>query len=89
MGKKRKLLDEYRFPGYRPRAEVRGMFGDPMARVVRLERAEKKRYAAVVGKDTGATTTRGCGGYGIFRVQPRGYIWRWRFGGCYAGGVGR
>jgi hypothetical protein len=38
MGKKRSLLDGYQFPGYRPRARVKGIFGDPKARVIRLER---------------------------------------------------
>jgi hypothetical protein len=28
MGKARRLLDEYRFPGYQPKAGVRGVFGD-------------------------------------------------------------
>ena len=40
MKKKRTLLDEYRFPGYRPRARIKGIFGDPAARVVTLVRTQ-------------------------------------------------
>lgn len=41
MGRERRLVDVYRFPAFRPRAAVRGVFGDPNASVVRLERREK------------------------------------------------
>lgn len=41
MGKIRRLLDVYRFPGFRPKARVKGLFGDPKARVIRLERLQK------------------------------------------------
>jgi len=64
MRKRRRLLDEYRFPGYRPRAEVRGVFGDPRARVIRLERVQKKRLVVIVVQSTGAITTRRHVGYG-------------------------
>lgn len=56
MGKQRRLLDEYRFPGYRPRADIQGVFEDPRARVIRLERAQKKRFVAVVVRVIGVTT---------------------------------
>ena len=35
------MLDEYRFPGFRPKAEITGIFGDPKARGIRLERRQK------------------------------------------------
>jgi len=89
MGKKRRLLDEYRFPGYRPRANVRGEFGDPRARIIWLERAQKKRFVAVVAGGIGATTTRRYGGYGTCRAAMRGFTWRWRFGGSFVGGAER
>jgi hypothetical protein len=34
----RRLLDVYRFAGFRPQATVRGVFGDPKARVITLVR---------------------------------------------------
>jgi hypothetical protein len=44
--KRRRLLDAYRFAGFRRLDEVRGVFGDPHARVVTLVRRSKKRPAA-------------------------------------------
>jgi hypothetical protein len=88
MEKRKRLLDEYRFPGYRPNAEVRGVFGDPRARIIRLERAQKKRFVVVVVRFTGATTTRRYGGFEICPVGMLGFIWRWRYGGFIAGSVG-
>ena len=42
MQKHRRLEDAYRFIGFRPEPRVRGIFGDPKARIVRLlvERVE-------------------------------------------------
>jgi hypothetical protein len=89
MGKKRKLLDEYRFPGFRPRAETEGIFGDPKARVIKLERTQKKQYAGNVGRFIRIITTRRCGGYETYHVGIHGYIWKRRFGGYYAESVGK
>jgi hypothetical protein len=89
MGKKRKLLDEYRFPGFRPRAEIQGVFGDPKARVIKLKRTQKKQYAGVVARFIGVITTGRCDGYGIYHVEMHGYIWKWRFGGYYVGSAGK
>ena len=47
MGKQRRLQDAYRFAGLRPLATVRGVFGDPKARIVVLVRRRKKRPVAV------------------------------------------
>ncbi len=41
-----RLPDTYRFPGFRPEAVVRGIFGDPKARIVALRRRRKKRSVA-------------------------------------------
>jgi len=89
MEKKRQLLDEYRFPGFRPRADVHGVFGDPKARVIRLERTQKKRSVDVVEKCTESTTTRRFGGYEICHVGMHGYTWRRKSGGSYARAVGK
>lgn len=81
------MLDEYQFPGFRPRADMRGVFGDPQARVIQLKRTQKKRCADVVGRFIGVITTRGCGGYGTYPVGMYGFIWKWRYVGCDARGV--
>lgn len=87
MGKKRRLLDEYRFPGFGPRAEIKGIFGDSKARVIRLKRIQKKRYAGVVERFIGVITTRRSVGYGIYPVEMHGFTWKWRCGEYYAGSV--
>jgi hypothetical protein len=43
----RRLWDTYVFPGFRPEQTVRGIFGDPEARVITLKRRSKKRLVDV------------------------------------------
>src|SRR3972149_2877635 len=88
MVKKRRLLDEYQFPGVRPLSAIQGMFGDPKARIIRLERSEKKRPVAFAGLCIGATTTRRDAGYGTCLAGMPGDTWKWRFGASDARGAG-
>ncbi len=46
MRKKRRLEDQYRFGEFRPDPAVRGIFGDPKARIVRLVRRQKTACGA-------------------------------------------
>lgn len=87
MPEKRRLLDEYRFPGFRPRAEVEGVFGDSKARVIRLERRQKKRCAAAVYGWGVVFMISERGGFGIYRVERREFIWRSKRGEFSASGV--
>jgi hypothetical protein len=59
MAKFKQLHDLYRFPGFVPRARIRGVFGDPLAVVITLQRRRKKRFAARAGMYLGAPTTSG------------------------------
>ena len=43
--RQRRLWDTYTFPGFRPRPTVRGVFGEPKARIITLARRAKKRSA--------------------------------------------
>jgi len=65
------------------------MFGDPKARIVWLDRTEKKRHAVAVAPCIAAITTRQYGGYGTYPVGMPGYIWMWRFGEFTARGAGK
>jgi hypothetical protein len=47
--RKRRLWDAYALPGFRPEGTVRGIFGDPKARIVRLKRRSKKSAAPTCG----------------------------------------
>lgn len=74
MGRKRQLLDEYQFPGFRPKANIKGVFGDPKARVIHLKRTQKKRCADVAIRCIGVITIRRCDGYGIYPAGIHGFI---------------
>ena len=37
----KRLYDAYRFPGFIPRIMLKGLFGDPCARIIRLQRRGK------------------------------------------------
>ena len=76
MGKKRRLLDEYRFPGFRPNAAIKGIFGDSKARVIRLVRTQKKRYAVVVARRIGVITTRRRGGCETYPAGRCVFTWK-------------
>jgi len=67
---------------------MQGIFGDPKARVIRLERTQKKRPVVVVGLSIGAITTKLSGGSGTCPAEMPEYTWRWRFDGSCARGVG-
>ena len=55
--RKRRLADAYAFPGFRPLAMVRGVFGNPKARIITLLRRSKKHDAVVAARVSTAGTT--------------------------------
>ena len=71
MGKQRRLQDQYRFAGARPLATVRGLFGDPVARIVVLVRRQKNglwRVWALAPQLLRSTTSTGAGS--VVRQPP-------------------
>ena len=72
--RKRRLWDAYAFPDFRPEGTVRGIFGDPKARIIRLRRRSKKRCAAVVDACIRAGTIVGPVACAICRAPTRGSI---------------
>jgi hypothetical protein len=76
----RQLRDAYRFPGFEPRGRVRGVFGDPLARVVVLDRRRKKQSAKDVVLQLTAITTTRRDWFEICRAVRCGSIWRWIIG---------
>jgi hypothetical protein len=79
LRKHKRLLDAYRFAGFRPREEVRGIFGDSAARVITFVRRSKKLSARSVVERTLVGTTERHGECGICPVVTHGFIWNWRF----------
>jgi hypothetical protein len=59
MAKLKRLVDLYRFPGFVPQPKIRGIFGDPGAVVLTLQRRRKKRAAGPAAKPAAPTTTSG------------------------------
>ena len=75
--------------GFRPERTVRGIFGDPKARVIALKRRSKKRLAAFAVACRWVGTTGRCAGCAIFLAARLGYIWNWRFDGVDCAGCGK
>ncbi len=80
----RHLWDTYRFPDFRPSPTIRGIFGAPKARVVRLQRRGKKRHAASVDTSIAPGTTGGYAEYATCPAGTHGSIWSWRFAASLA-----
>ncbi|MBI3301100.1 MAG: hypothetical protein HYZ72_03340 [Deltaproteobacteria bacterium] len=82
--KQKRLLDAYRFIGFRPLAHLQGVFGDPKAGVVTLVRRSKKRPAACADEGTRAGTIAADGECAICPAGRSGSPSSSRFGGCFA-----
>jgi hypothetical protein len=86
--KKKRLLDAYRIAGLRPLEPIKGVFGDPHARVVTLVRRSKKRFAGRVVAHIKAGTT---GARDEYAICPAGHtvsFWSSRSGGFVANAAG-
>jgi hypothetical protein len=78
--RRRRLSDGYSFAGFRAKATVRGVFGDPDVQIVRLDRRSKKPFAAVADGSGTAGTTGGCDRFAICRAQDFGLFWNSKCG---------
>lgn len=78
MKKHRRLQDVYQFPGYRPKAAIQGIFGDPHSIVIKMVRLQKKQNAAVVARYTESSMTEKYEEYEICRAETNVYIWKLR-----------
>ena len=75
--KTKTLYDAYRFPGFTPVRELRGVFGDRFARVIRLNRRSKKRSAAPAGPSIEAGTTNDPARSATSRAATTGSTSKW------------
>lgn len=80
MKKIKKLLDEYRFPGFYPKAILKGKFGDHKARIIPLVRRQKKLFADVAGRRIGVSMIGKPELSGTFLVAMQEFIWKWKHG---------
>lgn len=81
MKKTKTLLDEYRFPGFRPLAKVKGKFGDNKVRIITMVRCQKKRFVVVVERFTGLSMIEKRGWSEICHVAMLESISRLKYGG--------
>jgi hypothetical protein len=89
MRKKKTLYDAYQFPGFAPHRIVVGIFGDRHARVIKLDRQEKKQHAVVAAQCTDLSMTIKSAGSVTLSVVTRASIWNYRYGVSCAGAVAR
>jgi hypothetical protein len=85
----RQLTDAYRFTGFRPLSSIRGIFGDPQSRVVRLSRRGKKQTVEAATKYIDHSTTANCAEFEIYLAAIAEYIWSSKFDACYVGNAER
>jgi hypothetical protein len=81
----RRLTDAYAFPGFRPQTLVRGIFGDPKARIVALVRRSKKRCVVFAGESIAAGTIGAPAWFATCRRAIHACTWSWRSGAWTAG----
>jgi len=86
---KRRLWDAYAFPGFRPESTVRGIFGDPKARVIRLSWRSKKHCAVVADPLTMDGTIARSVVCATFHARTRAYFSKSRFDAFFAGFVAK
>ena len=89
MAISRRLTDLFRFPGFRPFATTRGVFGDPKARVLRLERRKKKPTAGSAARLYMASTTASVTVFAISLAGMPAFTWSANCGVYGAPGVVR
>ena len=83
--KRKRLLDAYQFPFFRPLEKIRGLFGDSKARVITLVRRSKKQSATPVDELTLSGTTSGSDEFATSPVATHASIWISRSDECCAG----
>ncbi len=82
-------MDEYHFLGFCPKAKVKGIFGDPKARVIHLVRRQKKQHAAIAAHHTQPSTIEKSAVFETSLALIREYILRLKSAGCDAESVAK
>lgn len=85
MYTQKRLTDAYRFLGFIPSQTVKGIFGDPKAKVIHLHRRQKNVLS--VDEFTAVSTIKSRDILAISRAVSGGCIWSWMFDLSHAGAV--
>jgi hypothetical protein len=70
-----RLRDLYAYPGFVPVSPIRGVFGDPYAVVIALQRRRKKPPAESAARPTGPFTTSRSAGSATSTAAGDGSTW--------------
>jgi len=89
MRKTRRLTDAYRFVGFIPQQVVVGVFGDPKARVIKLNRVEKKHVVRNAERSIMVFMTARCAVSAIFHAVTQGSTLSWKSVALSVGVVGK
>jgi hypothetical protein len=81
MIKQQRLVDEYRYPGFRPLATIRNHPVDSDARIITMRRRQKKRFADAVERFIIHSMTERNGLSVTCHAQMHGYILKLRYVG--------
>jgi len=79
MEKRQRLVDEYRYPGFRPLSTIRNHPNDPDARIITMRRRQKKLYAEVAGRLIIRSMTERQGSSETFHAEIPEYTLKLRF----------
>jgi hypothetical protein len=82
---KRRLLEVYKYAGFRPRAAIREAEGDAGTLIIRLDRRSKKRCAAVAASRAAVGTIAGFGMCATSAAADTGSFWSCKRDGWTAG----
>lgn len=89
MKKAKRLTDAYRFPGFKPQQIIVGVFGDPRARVIKLNRVEKKHIVRNAERSILVFMTARCVVSAIFHAVTPGSTLSWKSVALSVGVVGK
>jgi hypothetical protein len=89
MRKTRRLTDTYRFVGFTPQQMVVGVFGDPKARVIKLNRIEKKHVVRNAERSIMVFMTARYAVSAIFHAATPGSTLSWKSVALSVGVVGK
>lgn len=80
MKKLKRLLDSYCFPGFHPLSKLKGIFGDPKARIIKFIRSQKKQFVEAVAHLIRVIMTIKLDLSEIFHLVMSGYTWKLKLG---------
>jgi len=89
MKKIKRLTDAYRVSEFKPQPIISGIFGDPKARIIRMNRIEKKHDVRIVERIIRVSMIERSAWYETCPAVTCGSSSNWRYAELPAGAAGR